>query len=205
MKDTTCFCGVHIGEVEIENTNNGGKHDLDISTLVISYTDFTKAGCKTQRCTKCNIDVVIEETPALFICQGYSVTEVGRNGIILGYAVNNSAIADYEVVNKVTINYGVFAARKDRINNLPIFGESGKVADKAVTIDLTKYKFDICELKIVGFNDSQKSIELAMGAYVSVTDENGTEYSYMQHGTKAEGESYVFITYNGVKNDKSVA
>ena len=198
MKDTTCFCGVHIGEVEIENTNNGGKHDLDISTLVISYTDFTKAGCKTQRCTKCNIDVVIEEAPALFTCLGYSAPEDGRGGIAIGFTVNNVAIAEYEEATGKTVSYGIFAALKDRLNGSDVF-ENGEANECAIVVDMTTYATAAFEIKIVGFEtDAQKDAKIAMGAYVAVTDGETTEYSYMQGGEPNENEKYCFVSFNDI-------
>ena len=198
MKDTTCFCGVHIGEVEIENTNNGGKHDLDISTLVISYTDFTKAGCKTQRCTKCNIDVVIEEAPVLFTCLGYSASEYDGAQISVNYRVNEKAISEYERITGEKVNYGVFAVTKKNIEKNDIFDAEGNALAGVIAADITGTGFNLFTLKITGFTEAQKELPFAMGAFVGTEKDGATEYSYLQIVAPAEGEKYYFATYNEV-------
>ena len=41
-----------------------------------------------------------------------------------------------------------------------------------------------------------------MGAYAKTVSGENTVYSYMQSGTKLEGEKYCFISYNELANGK---
>ena len=52
------------------------------------------------------------------------------------------------------------------------------------------------DLKLTGFNADNMDDKLAIGAYVIATDENGTEYSYLQDSTKgALDGKYYFASY----------
>ena len=198
-KNTYCFCGAYMGEVEIPNSNNDGTHDLENATVVnITYTDFDKAGIKTLKCAKCGAEDITDEAPALFTCLGYSAPEDGRGGIAIGFTVNNVAIAEYEEATGKTLKYGVFAVLQSRLGDNDIFAEDGTVAEGAINADITSYEFALFELKIVGFTDEYKDIKLAMGAYVAVTDGETTEYSYMQGGEPNENEKYCFVSYNDI-------
>ena len=54
-------------------------------------------------------------------------------------------------------------------------------------------------MKITGFTDAQKDALLALGAYVSVTKDGATEYSYMQDSTKGTfSGKYYFASYNDI-------
>ena len=204
MKDTTCFCGAYIGEVEIENSNNGGKHDVENATVInISYTDFAKTGYKTLKCAKCGADNITVEAEALFSCLGYSAPEDGRGGIAIGFTVNNVAIAEYEEATGKTLKYGVFAVLQSRLGDNDIFSKDGAAAEGAINADITSYEFALFELKIVGFTDEQKDTKLAMGAYVAITDGETTEYSYMQGAEPNEGENYYFVSYNDIAGKPS--
>ncbi len=201
LKNTYCFCGAYMGEVEIENSNYGGKHDLENATLIdIVYDDFTSNGTKVLKCPKCSDDSIAGgEALALFVCLGYSAPENGTGGIAIGFTVNNVAIAEYEKATGKTLTYGVFAVSQERLGDNDIFGEDGAVAEGVINAEIANYDFEAFELKIVGFTDEQKDIKLAMGAYVAVTDGETTEYSYMQDDTKGEKEvNYYFVSYNDV-------
>ena len=200
MKDTTCFCGVHIGEVEIENTNFGGEHDLDNNTLNISYADFTKIGYKTLKCTKCGMDYIAEKVPALFTCQGYSTQQALGYGIIANFAVNNDAIKEYEDVTGTKISYGLFAALASNLGDGDAFDESGKAINGTVSTDLTKYSFDLIEFKVTGINDENIATEIAMGAYISINDgENIVTTCIQAEGGTSNGK-YSFVSYNNLAN-----
>ena len=198
-KDTYCFCGVYIGEIEIENSNNIEKHDLENASIInIAYTDFSKTGCKTLKCERCGVENITEEASPLFICRGYSAPEFGEGGIAIGFVVNHDSIDQYEKVTNSTVEYGVFAIVKDRLGENDIFDEDGNLTKGAISANISSYDFDMFELRIVGFTDTQKDIKLAMGAYVAVTDGETTEYSYMQGGEPNENEKYCFVSYNDI-------
>ena len=182
-------CGIAV-------VNHSEKAEVNTSIL---YESYVEKGTKTTKCTNDGCTYCVsEETPALFTCTGYSVAEYGANGIAVGFTANNKAIDEYENVTGKDVSYGVFAVLQSKLGDGEIFDKDGNKGTGVVNADLTSHRFDIFEFKIVGFTDAQKDTKLALGAYVSVTDENGTEYSYLQVGTKAENEKYVFVTYNEV-------
>ena len=70
--------------------------------------------------------------------------------------------------------------------------------------DVTEYEFNMFDIKIVGFEDDHKSLPLAMGAYISVTEGSTTEYSYIQNSSPNKDEIYSFVSYNDIVNPKEV-
>ena len=167
----------------------------------ISYSSFDKTGVKTVSCEHegCAYKES-EETSALFKCLGYSVQEYGNNGIAIGYAINNKAIDSYKEITGATLKYGGFVALKDKIVNDSIFGNDGNAVEGAKITDISDRKFDLYEFKVTGITDDYKSVKLAMGVYVGVTNNEVTEYAYLQNGTLAEGEKYVFTSYSELIN-----
>ena len=172
--------------------------DKNLLTTVI-YSNYGEVGTKTIACQNdsCTYNVT-EETPALFTCLGYSAPEDKRGGIAIGFTVNNAAIKEYEEATGKTLKYGAFAAAKQKLGNSDIFGSDGKVASNVIAAEISGYEFVSFELKIVGFTDEYKDSKLAIGAYVSESDESGTEYSYLQSGTPDENEKYCFVSYNDI-------
>ena len=169
--------------------------------FTLAYANgYDKVGTKVITCTNtgCNHKET-KEASALFVCVGYSSPENGRGGIVIGYNVNETAITEYEENTGKTIEYGVFAVLKDKLGTNDIFnGENA--TEGVVTVGIKKNEYSSFEFKILGFNDEQKDIKIAMGAYVKVTNEDISEYSYMQSGTPNEGEKYSFISYNEIIN-----
>ena len=175
-------------------TCENNEHEKEVSII---YNDFTDVGIKRIKCKVCEVVNTIE-TPAMFTCLGYSASEDGRGGIAIGFVVNHDIIDQYEKVTNSTVEYGIFAIVKDRLGKNDIFDEDGNMTKGAISANISSYDFDMFELRIVGFTDTQKDIKLAMGAYVAVTDGETTEYSYMQGGQPNENEKYCFVSYNDI-------
>ena len=191
------YCDVYCGSEHIESDEiiytyideNGNPNGVKFfSTFKISSPCGRNCGDET----------IIKLIDPLFTCLGYSAPEDGRGGIAIGFTVNNEAIKEYEKATGKTLKYGVFAVLKDRLGDNDVFSKDGTVAEGAINADITSYEFALFELKIVGFTDEQKDTKLAMGAYVAVTDDEGTEYSYMQGGEPNENEKYYFVSYNDI-------
>ena len=180
-------------------------HISDYESLAIEYANgFMAKGKKTGACTnegctfKCN-----EELNPLFTCLGYSAPENGNDGIAVGFTVDIEAIKEYEKVTDKTLKYGAFAVAKQKIGDNYIFASDGTVASNAIVAELSNYEFVSFELKIVGFTDEYKDAKLAMGAYAIVSDENATEYSYIQAGAPLNGEKYSFVSYYDIAGKPS--
>ncbi|MBO5312774.1 MAG: leucine-rich repeat domain-containing protein [Clostridia bacterium] len=192
-----CFCGEDMGTEEVENSALGHSHTVYLGLI---YKDFSKAGAYSYQCERCD-DVNNDNTaPALFVCRGYSAPEFGAGGITVGFEINREAIAAYTEATGKTVKYGVFAVLQEKIGDNSIFDENGNAAAGVICGDLTRQQFAVFAIKIVGFkNDEQKSAKLAMGGYVAVSDENGTEYSYMQDDSIGDkGSKYCFASFNDV-------
>ena len=182
------------------NAFYGGEHKLSSTTEMnfVSYFDAITfiANCENG-CGKRIINDEMTIAP-LFTCFGYSAPEDGRGGIAIGFAVNNEAVTKYEATTGSIINYGVFAVAKIKLGNNDIFGTDGTVANGVINIEISSQGYSAFELKIDGFTDANKDVKLAIGAYISVTNDETTEYSYLQPGTPDVNEKYCFISYNDI-------
>ena len=171
-------------------------HDI---VAEITYNGYMNAGQRVEACTRCQFSTV-EDVPALFTCLGYSASEVGGDGIAIGYMVNNEAISEYTSITGKSLKYGVFVASQSKLGNNDIFDQEGNKASGVVSVEITNYEFVAFELKIVGFTDENKEKALVMGAYAAVTTAGATEYVYMQDAEPDDGEKYSYVTYNGIVN-----
>ena len=88
---------------------------------------------------------------------------------------------------------------KEKLGSGDVFGTDGQAAEGVVSAEVSAYKLCAFEIKVVGFDEAQKDALLAVGAYVSVTKDGTTEYSYMQDDTKGERVgNYIFASYNNI-------
>ena len=187
-----------MGEVEIENTNNGGEHDLENAIVIsIAYDDFASVGTRVLKCPKCGVEDITDEAPALFTCLGYSAPEDGSVAVVIKFTVNSEAILEYENITGKTVKYGLFATMSN-IGTDDIVDENGVPTNDSTLVAEVPKDYVILELKITGFTDEYKDTRFAMGAYVEVTDGEAREYSYLQYGTPDENEKYCFVSYNDV-------
>ena len=168
----------------------------DYCEYTISYEDgYENSGKRIYKCTGCGLTKE-ENTPALFESIGYSVPEdISRGGIVIGYMINYDAIAEYEKATGKAVSFGVYAIAQEKLGANDIFDENGNLAEGAISAEVTKNAYVSFEFKIVGFDDDTKDKLLAIGAYVALTKDKVTEYSYMQLGTPAEGAKYAFTSY----------
>ena len=141
-----------------------------------------------------------QEANALFTCLGYSApTFSAVGGIALGYTVNTTAIAEFTEATGATLRYGVFAVGKEKLGDNEVFAENGTPAGGVISAEISNLEFVAFELAIVGFTDDYKAAPLAMGAFVKVTKDGTTTYSYMQDTTKGEKVgNYYFASYSDV-------
>ncbi len=177
-------------------------HNLEVT---VTYKSFSENGIKSTRCLDCNTQAVESTVLPLFDCQGYSVSEIGKGGISLGFKVNNDAIATYTRVTGNTVKYGVFAVAQSKLADNDIFDENGDASVGVISAEIKRTDFSAFDIKIVGFEtDLQKSTKLAIGAYVEASKDGVTEYSYMQHGEPSENDKYCFDSFNDILAELSV-
>ena len=118
----------------------------------------------------------------------------------VNYKVNEQAIKDYEEITGEAVSYGVFAVTKDNIGANDIFDENGEARMGVIAADITDCGYGLFNLKIFGFTDEQKKIDIAMGAFVGTKKDEVAEYSYLQIAPATAGEKYFFASYNEVVN-----
>ena len=169
----------------------------DILTVAKYENGYLNNGYKRVGCSRCSFGTTEALSP-LFTCLGYSAPETGKIAISLGFTVNNKAMAEYEEITGAEVKYGVFAASFDKLGDRDIF-ENGVANQNAVSAEIKAVDFSVFEIKITGIADSQKDALLAIGAYVSVTKDGTTEYSYMQDETKGNKRgNYYIVSYNDI-------
>ena len=163
---------------------------------IVYSNGYANEGAITDICTKCTTKSVTN-TPPLFVCLGYSVTTLGDGGLVMSFKINDTAISEYEAAVGKAVQYGVFAVSKNKLGSGYVFDENGTAADGVIYQNVTTYSFDMFQIKITGFiTDEHKDVPLALGAYVAVSDEGNTEYSYIQDGVPEKGDKYCFTSYN---------
>ena len=172
----------------------------DIKTMISYANGYDKAGIMAVACNNagCAHTVSSEETEALFSFLGYSAAEYGDGGMSIGYKINHKAINDYKSLDDKDFSYGLFVVIKEKIGNNDIFNEKGAALDGVFAADITDCKFDIYNLKIVGFKNEQTDAKFAIGAFAMSTINGKTEYSYMQGKSPDEGDKYFFASYNDI-------
>lgn len=169
----------------------------DNQSLAIYENGFGQKGYKRIGCVRCD-QYEAGELDALIICYGYSVSEYDASGYSVKYSVNKDAIEEYEAITGETVSYGIFAVSKKNLGENDVISSDGTAASGAIVAEIDNEQFSLIELKIVGIMDEQKDVKLAIGAFFGVNNGETTEYSYVQAGTKAEGEKYAFVSYNDV-------
>ena len=170
----------------------------------VTYVSFDKVGKKTVGCTNkgCTYGTS-EDAPAMFSSLGYSASQYGTGGIVMGYTVNQIAIAEYETIMGKKVEYGVFVGLKSTVGSNEIFAEDGTALAGVVCAQITNYEFTVFELKVSGLADEKMNVKLAMGAYVKETHGDEVKYSYMQNDAPNENEKYSFVSYNDIVNSAS--
>ena len=133
-------------------------YDSHNNSVQISYSNgYHNVGSKITGCTNegCTYNTT-EELEALFTCLGYSARENGDSGIAVGYLVNSTAISEYTEVTGKTVKYGVFVVL-DSIGTNDVVNAEGELINGALGKDLTDYSNAAFEIKITGFDDTQRT------------------------------------------------
>ena len=180
---------------QLSVVNHSANADVTVSYV---YTSFAQNGQKITSCANdgCTYEVV-EALDPLFTCTGFSASQTGTNGIVLGFKVNQEAIAKYTEETNNTIEYGIFAGAQKYLGTTDLSNE--ELSEKIVKAKVVQTAFTVFEVKMMGFTtDEQMNTMFAIGAYVAVKNDEGTTYSYMQLGTPSEGERYCYDTYNNI-------
>ncbi len=173
----------------------GGNHITPEQTY--DFTSFTEKSYLRSVCDRCKGGTVLKEVEPLFTVLGYSAAQYGDAIYSVNYRVDEKAIKAYEEITGEAVSYGMFAVKAETIGTNDIFDENGVARTGVVAADITGAGFGLFNLKIMGFDEDQKEIDLAMGAYVGITKDGEAEYSYLQIAPATSGK-YYFASYNDV-------
>ena len=194
--DNTSPCVINC--TRCNSVNVPKKNPIHSESVSVSYKNYAENGTKITTCSNEGCQHNVEEAlPALFKCLGYSASESGKVGFLVGFTVNTSAIEQYTQLTGKTVKAGVFAVLKDNLGENDIFDENGKASNGVITAEISSSEA-VFQIKVYGFKDNQKDIMIAIGAYVEITDGTSTEYSYMQADSPKENEKYSFASYNSI-------
>ena len=177
---------------------NDGIHAEKVSdTVVTSYLESIKI---VSKCVLCEMTEDNDSIAPLFTCLGYSASQGNVAGIVIGFKSNAQSIERYEEIAGKTVKYGVFAVLEDKLGENDVFDANGNAANGVIGAELSDSKFAMFDLKIIGFTEEQMDARLALGAYVAVTKDGVTEYSYLQNSVPVSGGKYSFASYNEIIN-----
>ena len=190
-KDGVCTeCGANVYCANKE-------HNLEI--ISIAYANgLDKAGVKVVKCLDCDAAETEVVANPIFTCLGYSVPENDRVGVAVTFSVDTIALNEYENATGNTVRYGAFAVSQNNIKDNEIFDANGNLQGGVICADVTEYEFNSFDIVITGFNEDQKDFLFAMGAFIAVTNENSTEYSYIQNEAPEANAVYSFTSYNTI-------
>lgn len=190
-KDGVCTeCGANVYCANKE-------HNLEI--ISIAYANgLDKDGVKVVKCLDCDALATEAVANPIFTCLGYSVPENDRVGVAVTFSVDTIALNEYENATGNTVRYGAFAVSQNNIRDNEIFDANGNLQGGVICADVTEYEFNSFDIVITGFNEDQKDLLFAMGAFIAVANENSTEYSYIQNEAPEANAVYSFESYNSI-------
>ena len=193
--------GTTTGTTEQRETELSTVHVLGGALVGINYPNgYDKEGVREYLCALCGVETVEDANDVaapMLDCIGYSVSENGDNGIVIGYSINREIVTEINAIGGTTVKYGVFAATQANLGDNDVFAENGSVANGVLWAYTSTNSFVMFELKVTGFTtDIQKNAVLAIGAFVELTRDGNKEYSYVQGGAASDGAKYFFASYN---------
>ena len=196
----------HISEYDPTKTYTGknlfyGATTCDKCNGILGDEKFNFTGYENEfyfasQCTHCEKETVSKRYDPMFTNLGSSAAEY-EDIMSVNYKVNAQSILEYEKITGEKVNYGVFAVRADKIGTNDIFDVEGNELSGVIAADITGTNFNLFSLKIAGFTEAQKDIDLAMGAYVGTTKDEVTKYTYLQISAPTNGKYYL-ASYNDV-------
>ena len=176
-----------------DNCSNCSDIANDETTFV--YTDYLSAMHDKCICDNCNAESVVKTYAPMFKFLGYSAPEKeGVYSFCVGYSINNESIKVFEEKTGKTASYGVVAVVTERVTD----GKTPLEMQGTVPVinaQLTGIKMGSVSLKITGFSEAQKSIQLTMALYVITTKNEESSTVYLQKTQTASPSGYSIAQY----------
>lgn len=153
-------------------------------------------------CASCGDIAESHYIDAMFVSLGYSVPEFGTElAIIVGFAINQNAIEQYEAFTGSKINYGCVVALKDMLGefNAPLDENGDAVVLEQGTVvkaDITDTSNSYMDLKVY-LTEAHMDTYLLMAGFIAETKDGALNVSYMQFdNTLVEDNAFEYISYN---------
>ena len=208
LVNTFCFCGKAIGaNVEITGTMLGHEFDLLKGAIEhsIAYENYLADGSLYIKCARCSELHGTTAKPVISSFKGYS-TKIKSDAITIGYTFDYDALAEYERVNKKSLEFGfVFEIKAYLGDNAPL-DESGEALANGnivkVTVDAnasTSFDFRISgdwdsTVNINGSDIQLKDVELFLCGYIF----DGSVNYLQKSGSTTDASKIIQIAYNTV-------
>jgi len=194
-------------DVEIFGTNLGHEFDLSkgATEQSITYKNYLENGICSIMCARCEGITGVPVKPVISDFKGYS-TKIKSDAITVGYTFDYDALAEYERVNKKSLEFGfVFAIKAYLGDNAPL-DESGEALANGnivkVTVDAnasTSFDFRISgdwdsTVNINGSDIQLKDVELFLCGYIF----DGSVNYLQKSGSTTDASKIIQIAYNTV-------
>ena len=169
--------------------------DVATGETTFVYKDYLSAMQDKCICGNCNAESIVKTYDPMFKFLGYSAPEKeGVYSFCVGYSINNESIKVFEEKTGKTASFGVVAVATDRITD----GKTPLEMQGTVPVinaQLTGIKMGSVSLKITGFSEAQKSIQLTMALYVITTKNEESSTVYLQKTQSTSPSGYSIAQY----------
>ncbi len=187
---TYCYCGNIAASLPLEGSSALGHNTLvenGALDLGIAYVDFFALGVHTYECARCG-EACAEETEALFMWKGYSVSTFGDTfSMTQGFLVNRDALKEYKKYAS-DFEFGLIIAGNK--------SEDGAAFAPELSGDLCVPQSHIAhnyfDIKITGITSDFTDKLVVFCAFVK----NGEKVYYLDNHTTSE--AVTGISYNAI-------
>ena len=188
------FAGYTSKTIVYGTDNCSSCSDIVSDETTFVYTDYLSEMYDNCICGNCGATSQVAEYKPMYRFQGYSAPE--KNGVYafcVGYATNKDSIKVFEAKTGKTVSFGVVAVATERMTqgSTPL----EMIGIVPVICAPIENQYGSVTLKINGFTEAQKSLELTMALYVTVTKDEETSTVYIQKTQTTSPSSYSIAQY----------
>jgi hypothetical protein len=179
--------------------------------LSLTYENYFANGDKSTKCARCDVTEETKSSPIIIDFKGFSTKDDG-NGITFGYYLDVDALALFEKVNNIKLEFGFVVAVKSFVNGDAPLKADGTVAETTrgnvikATASSDEINYTGYDFKLTGTWDKMVDLD---GDNVAETDIKDIEFymagyvfdgnvSYIQSETATSSTVSAF-TYNDIK------
>ena len=188
------FTGYSAKTIVYGTDNCSSCSDIASDDTTFVYTDYLSEMYDNCICGNCGATSQVAEYKPMYRFQGYSAPE--KNGVYafcVGYATNKDSIKVFEAKTGKTVSFGVVAVATERMTqgSTPL----EMIGIVPVICAPIENQYGSVTLKINGFTEAQKALELTMALYVTVTEGEASSTVYVQGTQTTSPSSYSIAQY----------